>query len=122
MAALYEGYKTLRETVLGNMAPKQSYDLPVAMSSNKVSSSQMELTVSARSSPVPSSVGFCDCSHLVQALMHIGQVFISYCLMLVFMTYNIWLCLFVCFGAGLGYLLFGRGRSLARSERALSLD
>jgi copper transporter 1 len=35
------------------------------------------------------------------------QVFISYCLMLVFMTYNVWLCLSVILGAGIGYFLFG---------------
>ena len=37
-------------------------------------------------------------------------VFISMCLMLVFMTFNTWLCVAVCAGAGVGYLLFGRYR------------
>jgi hypothetical protein len=34
----------------------------------------------------------------------------AYMLMLVAMTFNGWLFLAVCFGAGLGYLIFGRCR------------
>ncbi|KAI1287771.1 High affinity copper uptake protein 1 [Halotydeus destructor] len=48
-----------------------------------------------------------DANHLTQTIMQIVQVFVSYCLMLVFMTYNGWLCLSVILGAGFGYLLFG---------------
>jgi copper transporter 1 len=50
-------------------------------------------------------------AHAVQVLLHMVQVTVSYMLMLVFMTYNIWLCLSVVLGAGLGYLLFGRLRA-----------
>ena len=35
------------------------------------------------------------------------QVTVSYMLMLVFMTYNVWLCLAVALGAGAGYFCFG---------------
>jgi len=45
--------------------------------------------------------------HLVQSFLHMLQVFISYLLMLVFMTYNVWLALAVVLGAGVGYFLFG---------------
>jgi len=46
-------------------------------------------------------------AHFIQTLLHIIQIGISYLLMLIFMTYNVWLCLSVIAGAGLGYFLFG---------------
>lgn len=114
MGALYEGYKTMRESVLRSMSPNHGLPVRVSMSSpsNKVSSSSEALAMEAART-APKSVGYFDAAHLVQTGMHIGQVFISYCLMLIFMTYNIWLCIAVCLGAGLGYFFFGRGRSLA---------
>jgi len=45
--------------------------------------------------------------HFLQSLLHIVQVTVSYMLMLVFMTYNVWLCLAVVLGAGAGYFFFG---------------
>jgi len=45
--------------------------------------------------------------HLVQTLLHMAQLVLSYFLMLIFMTYNIWLGLAITLGAGVGYLLFG---------------
>jgi len=50
-------------------------------------------------------------AHLVQTLLHVIQVTVSYMLMLVFMTYNVWLCLAVVAGAGLGYFLFAWRRA-----------
>uniref|UniRef100_A0A2K6E818 Copper transport protein n=1 Tax=Macaca nemestrina TaxID=9545 RepID=A0A2K6E818_MACNE len=44
--------------------------------------------------------------HLLQTVLHIIQVVISYFLMLIFMTYNGYLCLAVTVGAGTGYFLF----------------
>ena len=35
------------------------------------------------------------------------QIVLSYCLMLIFMTYNVWLCLAVALGAAIGYFMFG---------------
>lgn len=51
-------------------------------------------------------------AHAIQTLLHIIQVTVSYMLMLVFMTYNVWLCLAVVIGAGLGYFLFGWRRAV----------
>jgi len=48
--------------------------------------------------------------HLIQTLLHMLQIAVSYMLMLVFMTYNSWLCLSVVLGAGLGYFVFGLQR------------
>ncbi|KAH8312855.1 hypothetical protein KR044_013218, partial [Drosophila immigrans] len=44
--------------------------------------------------------------HCYQTMLHMLQVAISFMLMLVFMTFNVWLCLAVVLGAGLGYFLF----------------
>lgn len=51
--------------------------------------------------------------HLVQTLLHLVQVTLSYLLMLVFMTYNTWLCAATVVGLALGYFLFGWRRRAA---------
>ncbi|XP_053672049.1 high affinity copper uptake protein 1 [Anopheles nili] len=50
--------------------------------------------------------------HLYQTVLHILQVTLSFLLMLIFMTYNTWLCLAVVLGAALGYFLFGWKKSV----------
>lgn len=45
-------------------------------------------------------------AHFLQTLLHIVQVVVSYFLMLIFMTYNAYLCIAVAAGAGMGYFLF----------------
>ncbi|XP_065169676.1 high affinity copper uptake protein 1-like [Atheta coriaria] len=45
--------------------------------------------------------------HGVQTLMHAIQFILSYFLMFIFMTFNVWLCLAVILGGGVGYFLFG---------------
>lgn len=63
-----------------------------------------EVTVKSYSSRLMSQ------GHVIQTLLHMLQITISYLLMLVFMTYNSWLCLSVVLGAGAGYFLFGLQR------------
>ena len=43
---------------------------------------------------------------LVQALLHILQMFMGYILMLAFMAYNAWICIAILIGGGTGHLLF----------------
>lgn len=50
--------------------------------------------------------------HLFQSFLHLIQVTLSLMLMLIFMTYNTWLCLSVVFGAMVGYFLFGWKKSI----------
>lgn len=50
--------------------------------------------------------------HIYQSFLHLIQVTLSLMLMLIFMTYNTWLCLAVVFGAMIGYFLFGWKKSL----------
>lgn len=56
--------------------------------------------------------------HLVQTLMHLVQVTLSYSLMLIVMTFNVWLVLAVVLGAAVGYFFFGwiRQRSIDVAE------
>ncbi|XP_073958534.1 high affinity copper uptake protein 1-like [Choristoneura fumiferana] len=46
-------------------------------------------------------------AHAWQTALHGLQVLVSYMLMLVFMTYNTWLCAAVVLGSASGYFLFG---------------
>lgn len=56
-------------------------------------------------------------SHLVQTLFHGLQAILSYFLMLIFMTYNGWLCLAIVMGLVCGYFLFGwRSPAILRSS------
>ncbi|XP_078049700.1 high affinity copper uptake protein 1 isoform X1 [Augochlora pura] len=49
--------------------------------------------------------------HLIQTVGHVLQLVIGYFLMLIFMTYNVWLCLAVAIGTALGYWLFSWEKS-----------
>ena len=49
---------------------------------------------------------------VVQKLQHVLQVVISYCLKLIFLTFNVYLCVAVALGAGLGYFLFAWKRTI----------
>lgn len=57
-------------------------------------------------------------AHLVQSLLHIIQMVVSYGLMLVVMTFNSWLFMSVILGLGVGYFLFGwiRGSVIDKNE------
>jgi len=44
--------------------------------------------------------------HVLQSLLHVLQVAMSYTLMLGFMTFNVWICISILFGVGLGYFTF----------------
>ncbi|KAG4078259.1 hypothetical protein HA402_012969 [Bradysia odoriphaga] len=46
-------------------------------------------------------------AHLIQTLMHMIQVAVSYALMLIVMTCNVWLVLAVILGVTAGYFFFG---------------
>ncbi|CAF0836464.1 unnamed protein product [Rotaria sordida] len=50
-------------------------------------------------------------SHAIQTVLHIIQMALSYLLMLIAMTFNIYLFLAIILGAGLGHFLFGWRRS-----------
>ncbi|XP_045200544.1 high affinity copper uptake protein 1-like isoform X4 [Mercenaria mercenaria] len=106
LAIIYEGLKVFREMLLQKaMLTGNKYAI------SNGSSSQDTMVISNKNVGAAdrkfSSLHMMTCSHFVQTVLHMVQVFISYCLMLVFMTYNVWLCLSVILGAGIGYFLFG---------------
>ncbi|KAL2100356.1 hypothetical protein ACEWY4_004750 [Coilia grayii] len=97
LAAFYEGLKIGREFLLRrnqvnvryNSMPVPGADGTVLMETHKTVGQRM-----------------LSLAHLLQTVLHIIQVVVSYFLMLVFMTYNGYLCIAVAAGAGVGYFLF----------------
>jgi len=117
MAALYEGLKVAREYLLVKAHSKQRIDKykNVAVASNGQNGDtsmtlEQPLDPHAADTRQPTSAvsaRMLSLAHLIQSLLHILQVVLSYMLMLIFMTYNGWLCIAVALGAGFGYFLFG---------------
>ncbi|XP_033099121.1 high affinity copper uptake protein 1-like [Anneissia japonica] len=98
LAVLYEGLKVMRETLLRRSVVNVRYKtMQVAKGSETV------LTETHGAGETRWLSG----AHFLQTLLHVVQVTISYFLMLIFMTYNGWLCIAVALGAGTGYFLFG---------------
>ncbi|XP_076844457.1 high affinity copper uptake protein 1 [Brachyhypopomus gauderio] len=97
LAAFYEGLKIGREVLLRrnqvnvryNSMPVPGADGTVLMETHKTVGQRM-----------------LSLAHMFQTILHIIQVVVSYFLMLVFMTYNGYLCIAVAAGAGVGYFLF----------------
>ncbi|KAL4219523.1 hypothetical protein ACF0H5_022101 [Mactra antiquata] len=119
LAVIYEGLKVLREMLLQkSMITANRYAVSngtssqdtMVVSNKNVGDSQNGGMKSNKTKPnknVASCIHMMSCGHFTQTLLHMIQVFISYCLMLVFMTYNAWLCISVILGAGIGYFMFG---------------
>ncbi|XP_043578235.1 high affinity copper uptake protein 1 [Bombus pyrosoma] len=112
MAALYEGLKYYREYLFWKMYNSLQYR-SVTMPQEK--------NVVAEDNRVVHMVGevihkqpptMLSWMHTFQTFLHIVQIVLSYFLMLIFMTYNVWLCFAVVFGAAIGYFLFGWKKSV----------
>lgn len=95
MATLYEGLKYYREYLFWKTYNLLEYR-PVAVNA-KPEENQNAPTVQ------PSMLSW---MHFYQTFLHIIQVTLSFLLMLIFMTYNVWLCVAVVLGAAVGYFLF----------------
>ncbi|XP_008324413.1 high affinity copper uptake protein 1 isoform X2 [Cynoglossus semilaevis] len=97
LAILYEGLKIGRETLLRRSQVNVRYNSMPLPGSDGTVLMETHKTVGQRMlSP----------GHFLQTLLHVIQVVVSYFLMLVFMTYNAYLCIAVAAGAGMGYFLF----------------
>ncbi|CAK9821854.1 High affinity copper uptake protein 1 [Anthophora retusa] len=112
MAALYEGLKYYREYLFWKMYNSLQYrsvtmppEKNVVAEDNRVV--HMDGVVIHKQPPTMLSW-----MHTFQTLLHIVQIVLSYFLMLIFMTYNVWLCFAVVFGAAIGYFLFGWKKSV----------
>lgn len=105
LAALYEGLKVGREQLLRRTRVMvQADNGPTSEAAGGLMNGGKQTTVSSLRITHP--------IHILQSFLHILQVVISYFLMLVFMTYNGWLCISVGVGAGLGYFLFSWKRAV----------
>ncbi|XP_037943739.1 high affinity copper uptake protein 1-like [Teleopsis dalmanni] len=103
VAFLYELLKCLREYLLRLTVRKEvkRMTLEMEMKSNRCHSKPKEIrtqTYLERLLAAP---------HIIQTLINLIQIIISYLLMLVFMSYNYWICLAIILGSGLGYFFFG---------------
>ncbi|XP_011311633.1 high affinity copper uptake protein 1 isoform X2 [Fopius arisanus] len=102
MAALYEGLKYYREYLFWktyNALQYRSVSMPA------------EKNVVAEDNRVVQPTMISQ-MHFFQTFLHIVQIILSYFLMLIFMTYNTWLCSAVVLGAAIGYFLFGWKKSV----------
>ncbi|XP_044728560.1 high affinity copper uptake protein 1 [Chrysoperla carnea] len=102
MAALYEGLKYYREYLFWKTYNALQYRSVTFPSDKKAVADD---TVIAQ----PSMISWI---HAFQTVLHVVQIVLSYFLMLIFMTYNIWLCAAVVIGAAVGYFLFGWKKSV----------
>ncbi|XP_023016188.2 high affinity copper uptake protein 1 isoform X1 [Leptinotarsa decemlineata] len=95
MAALYEGLKYLREYIFSRTkTPLQHGSAASSGAANTTNGSQAVRPIMIM-------------MHFLQVFLHMIQIVLSYFLMLIFMSYNTYLCLAIVFGGGMGYFLFG---------------
>ncbi|KAH8289243.1 hypothetical protein KR054_002084, partial [Drosophila jambulina] len=113
LALMYEGLKYYREYLFWKTYNLMEYR-PVTGPQRNPEAPRLPSPAAAAPSPVqyvgevvhkqpPSMLSV---NHLLQTLLHVLQVTLSFLLMLIFMTYNVWLCLMVVLGAAVGYFLF----------------
>lgn len=103
MAMLYEGLKVLRETLLRRSIVNVRYQ------STELSKDSKTVLTETHGAGEPRLWSW---GHVLQTFLHMIQVTVSYFLMLIFMTYNVYLCIPVVVGAGFGYFAFGWKRSI----------
>jgi copper transporter 1 len=126
VAAMYEGLKVLRDWLLRRAAqvPESQRgccnDSSIRAEENERTKDVKENDLSESAKPPKQQAAkhlklircqMLSLAHFIQTLLHIIQVAISYALMLVFMTFNAWLCLSILAGAGIGYFLFAWKRT-----------
>ncbi|XP_066467003.1 high affinity copper uptake protein 1 [Tiliqua scincoides] len=97
LAMFYEGLKIGRESLLRKSQVSIRYNSMPVPGPNGTVLMETHKTVGQQMLSVP---------HLFQTLLHVLQVVVSYFLMLIFMTYNAYLCIAVAAGAGTGYFFF----------------
>jgi len=97
MGMLYEGLKYFREYLFKQYVSSIQFST-IAITGEAGKVSQVHKVENHK---------MLSLAHAMQTALHIVQIIVSYFLMLIFMTYNVWLCLGVVLGAGVGYFIFG---------------
>lgn len=103
LALLYEGLKVFREVML------RSALINVRYKTSNISKNKDTMLTETNGLD---RMSFFTCGHFLQTFLHILQTAISYCLMLIVMTFNLWLTLSIVIGAGAGYFVFGWRKSI----------
>ena len=91
------------------------------MSTVKISNGILYLKFSALNSCLNIQIFICSiniifsclekfCVHSVLTLIYMVEMFIMFILMVIFMTYNVYFCICVLLGIGIGYFCFGSSR------------
>ncbi|XP_049768268.1 high affinity copper uptake protein 1-like [Schistocerca cancellata] len=108
LAAVFEGLKYYREylfwrSVTAASGPERGALplLPVDGAADADALPRSRSTVSVRRAS-----GMLDRLHLIQTVLQALQLLLSYALMLIFMTMNVWLCFAILVGDCLGFFLF----------------
>lgn len=112
MAALYEGLKYYREYLFWktyNALQYRSVTVPTEKNVVAEDNRVVHMVGEVIHKQPPTMLSW---MHLFQTFLHIVQIVLSYFLMLIFMTYNVWLCCAVVIGAAIGYFLFGWKKSV----------
>lgn len=104
VAILYEGLKTIRE----NLSKQEVCKCSSENGTNATDQSkETSLIPSGRTEKVQRQKNrLLSSSHFIQTFLHVLQMTISYLLMLIAMTFNVYLFSAVILGAGTGYFLF----------------
>jgi len=105
LAFFYEVLKFGREKLhhWGNTRKKTEH-LPTI---NKSTDSPSIINAQDDSRPPSIMKEILDVHHVLQTFTYVAQLLLSYCLMLVFMSFNVWFCSAIIVGAALGHLFFG---------------
>jgi copper transporter 1 len=112
LATLYEGLKYYREYLFWksyNALQYRAVTVPEKNVVNEENGRTVHMVGEVIHKQPPS---ICSTVHFYQTFLHLVQITLSYALMLIFMTYNYWLCLSVAVGAACGYFLFGWKKSV----------
>lgn len=106
MATLYEGLKYYREYLFWktyNLLEYRPVSMPEKGSEEQTPAPTIHYVGEVIHKKTPSMLSI---NHLYQTVLHVIQVTLSFLLMLIFMTYNVWLAIAVVLGAAVGYFLF----------------
>ncbi|XP_061389814.1 high affinity copper uptake protein 1 [Musca vetustissima] len=112
VAFLYESLKFVREYFLRRAVRNEAERVALELQLKTTGPSTTTPTCHASSTLAPIrektyAQRIFSTPHLIQTFFNLIQIILSYLMMLVFMTYNYWLCLAVILGLGVGYFFFG---------------
>ncbi|CAG2118901.1 unnamed protein product, partial [Medioppia subpectinata] len=106
LTIIYEIFKYYRQQLLHTSESVINRGPTVATTGTTQYTSD-RVTTSADQNVQRQTTRLLSTGHLYQTVLHMIQTFGSYVLMLAFMTYNVWLCLAIILGSGVGYFLVG---------------